>query len=65
MTRNHHIETPITSAEAFEDALATLVGSAIENDVNVRGAWEFETRDSTLEWDVNISELDRTSDGSA
>lgn len=60
MTSNQTIEMPITSSTAFESALATLVNSAVDNDVNVRGAWEFQTSGSTLEWDVNIAKLDRT-----
>lgn len=62
MTQNNHIEIPITSSKAFQQGLAMLVESAIENDVTVRGAWEFETPASAMEWDVNISEVDRTPD---
>ena len=59
MTNDRTIETPIRSSKAFESALAAIVESAVEEDVDVRGAWEFETRGSTLEWEVNVTELDR------
>jgi hypothetical protein len=59
MTSDHPIETPISSSKAFESALAAIVESAVAEGVDVRGAWEFETRGSLLEWEVNVSELDR------
>lgn len=62
MTRDHTIETPITDATEFQTALATIVESAIEEGVDVRGAWEFCTRGSILEWEVNVTELDRSAD---
>lgn len=62
MTRDTTIEMPISSSAAFETALALLVQSAVTEGVDVRGAWEFETDGSILEWEVQISELDR-SDG--
>lgn len=52
----------ITSATEFEAALAEVVEKAIEADVNVRGAWEFRTRGSTHDWEVEIIELAKYSD---
>jgi len=49
----------IPSAAEFESALADAVESAIENDVDVRGAWEFETDGSIHYWELNIVELAR------
>lgn len=57
MTRDYPSEMRITSAEEFEDALAAVVGTAIEEDVDVRGAWEFQTDGSTHNWEVEIVEL--------
>jgi hypothetical protein len=62
MTRDHTIDTPIASATQFEDALAAIVESAIEEGVDVRGAWEFKTDGSTHYWELNICELARQAD---
>jgi hypothetical protein len=56
MTRN------ISSAAEFESALADIVESAIENGVDVRGAWEFKTDGSTHYWELNVVELARRDD---
>jgi len=53
----------ITSSEEFEAALAAIIETAVEADVDVRGAWEFQTRGSTHDWDVNVTELARRPDG--
>lgn len=63
MTRDHTIDWPITEAEEFEAALAAIVESAVEKKVDVPGAWEFTTRGSTHDWDVEIVELARNEDG--
>ncbi|MBX0304537.1 hypothetical protein [Haloarcula salinisoli] len=47
----------VTSPDQFEAALAAIVETAIEADVDVRGAWEFQTRGSTHDWEVNVIEL--------
>ncbi|MFC6757358.1 MULTISPECIES: hypothetical protein [Haloarcula] len=52
----------INSAAEFESALADIVESAIENNVDVRGSWEFETEGSTHYWELNVVELARESD---
>ncbi len=47
----------ITSPDEFEAALAAIIETAIETDVDVRGAWEFRTDGSTHDWEVNVTEL--------
>mgnify|MGYP007039247309 CR=1 FL=1 len=59
MTRDQLRDVSITSADEFEAVLAEAVKRAIEADVDVRGAWEFQTRGSTHEWEVEIIELAR------
>lgn len=62
MTRYHLSDVPITTATEFEAVLAEAVEKAIEADVDVRGAWEFRTRGSTHDWDVEIIELAKRAD---
>jgi hypothetical protein len=47
----------ITTPEEFEEVLAAAVESAVEAGVDIRGAWEFQTRGSKHNWDVEIVEL--------
>lgn len=53
----------ITSTDEFEAALAAIIETAIEDGVDVRGAWEFQTRGSTHDWEVNVTELAKRPDG--
>ncbi|MDS0259952.1 hypothetical protein NDI56_11155 [Haloarcula sp. S1CR25-12] len=53
----------ITNPDEFEAALAAIIEIAIEDDVDVRGAWEFRTDGSTRDWDVNITELAKRFEG--
>lgn len=57
MTRDQLSDVQITTAEEFESVLAAAVEKAVHADVDVRGAWEFETRGSTHDWEVEIVEL--------
>lgn len=57
MTRDQLTDVTITSSEEFEAVLAGVVETAVEAGVDVRGAWEFETRGSTHEWELQIVEL--------
>ncbi len=59
MTRDLLRDVTITSEEEFEAVLAAAVETAIEADVDVRGAWEFRTRGSTHDWEVQVVELAR------
>lgn len=57
MTRNDLTDASITTGEEFEAALAAIIENAIHEDVDVRGAWEFETRGSTHHWELEVVEL--------
>ncbi|WP_049907288.1 hypothetical protein [Halovivax asiaticus] len=57
MTRNPLTDVSITSPGEFETVLAAAVETAIEANVDVRGAWEFETCGSTHNWEIEIVEL--------
>lgn len=62
MTHKKLRDVSITSADEFEAVLAEAVEKAIGEDVDVRGAWEFRTRGSTYDWEVEIIELARYPD---
>jgi hypothetical protein len=57
MTPDTHSDIAIESTDEFEAALAAIVETAILNDIDVRGAWEFETGGSTHRWEINVVEL--------
>lgn len=57
MTRDTLADVTVDSAEDFEALLASLVETAHGDGVDVRGAWEFQTAGSTLNWEVKIHEL--------
>jgi len=52
----------VTSPAEFESALAAVVEAAVTSGVDVRGAWEFQTRGSTHNWEINVTELAKRSD---
>ena len=62
MTRDTYPDIPTGSPEEFKQALATVVEMAIKDGVDVRGAWEFQTRGSTYNWEAEISELAKSFD---
>ena len=62
MTRDQLAEVPITNSDEFEAVLAEAIERAIMAGVDVRGAWEFQTRGSTHDWEVEIIELAKDSD---
>ncbi|MXR51033.1 hypothetical protein GRX03_05355 [Halovenus sp. WSH3] len=62
MTHEKLRDESIANADEFEAVLAEAVEKAIESDVDVRGAWEFRTRGSTHDWEVEIVELARRPD---
>lgn len=64
MTNDQFEDITIGTAEEFEAALAAVVETAIKEDVDVRGAWEFQTAGSTYDWEVEIVELARDTDES-
>lgn len=47
MTRDQPCDDPITSDDEFEAILSEAVEKAVGAGVNVRGAWEFQTNEST------------------
>ena len=63
MKDNYKSAVSITTSVEFEAALTAIVETAVEEGVDVRGAWEFQTRGSTHDWDVNVTELARRPDG--
>ena len=62
MTRDHLSDVEITSESEFEAVLIAAVEKAIIAGVDVRGAWEFETRGSTHNGELEIVERARGSD---
>ena len=62
MTHDQLRDVSITSADEFQAVLAEAVEKAVEADVDVRGAWEFRTDDSTHDWEVEVVELARYED---
>jgi len=63
MKDNYKSAVSITTSAEFEAALAAIVETAVEEGVDVRGAWEFQTRGSTHDWEVNVTELAKRPDG--
>ena len=57
MSRDDYSDISVSSPGEFEAALTAVVEAAVTNGVDVRGAWEFQTRGSTHNWEVEISEL--------
>jgi hypothetical protein len=57
MTCDQLDDVTITNADEFEAILAEVVEKAVKTEVDVRGAWEFQTRGSTYDWEVQITEL--------
>lgn len=57
MTRDQLQDVAFSSADDFEDVLAEAVERAIKQGIDVRGAWELQTRGSGLNWEVEIIEL--------
>lgn len=51
----------VTSPGDFQTALAAIIETAIEEGVDVQGAWEFRTEGSTRDWELNITELAKRS----
>lgn len=57
MTRDQLEDVQITNPDEFEAVLAEAIERAVVAGVDVRGAWEFQTRGSTHDWEVEIVEL--------
>lgn len=50
-------EWEISSTEEFDSALQLLLLSALENDLDIRGAWDFQNGQSYPDLEVLITEL--------
>lgn len=61
MTQNDLGNVRIATDES-RALLRELVEKAVLQDVDVRGTWEFSTRGSTYNWEVEVVELDKTFD---
>lgn len=59
MTADHLDDGSISDAAEFQAVLEETIERAVQADVDVRGAWEFETAGSTHLWEVEIVELAR------
>jgi hypothetical protein len=57
MTRDPLNGVSITTPEEFEEVLAAAIETAVKSGVDVRGAWEFQTRGSQYNWEVEVVEL--------
>lgn len=51
----------ITTEAAFEAALQSLLLSALENDLDVQGAWEYRNGQGFSDMEVLVTELVRSS----
>ncbi|MFB6070992.1 MAG: hypothetical protein ABEJ76_08200 [Halanaeroarchaeum sp.] len=50
-----HVPSHIDDEPTFERALAAVVRTATENDVDVSGGWAVHTDDGSPDWDVVIT----------
>lgn len=57
MTRDPLSDVRVTTPNEFEAVLSALAEKAIEENVDVSGTWEFATRGSTYNWEVEFVEL--------
>jgi hypothetical protein len=62
MTRDPLADVSIDSTDEFRAVLAAAVEKAVKANVDVRGAWEFRTKGSTHDWEVETIELARDDD---
>jgi hypothetical protein len=65
MTRNPLSDVSVDSPERFLSLLKILVEKATRSGVDVSGTWEFPTRGSVHNWEVEIVELDKEFDDRA
>lgn len=63
MTRDNPTSDSIASPQDFETVLADAIEKATAGGIDVRGAWEFQTQNSTHNWEVEIIELAKDLDG--
>lgn len=57
MTANFTADDDVSSPDEFEAALGKIVLSALQEGIDLRGAWEYRTDDGTPDLEVTIVEL--------
>lgn len=57
MTSDPVFDGEIESAADFEAALHTLLVTALANDVDPRGSWEYRSDGLPSDWEVMVAEL--------
>lgn len=53
-------DSPLESADAFADALRSLVRRAHDGGIDVEGGWECRTEAELPDWDVVVTEVETT-----
>jgi len=60
-TTQYSFDDEITTADEFEAVLGQLLLVALDNDVDIWGAWEYRSNDGTADLEAMVVELrDRT-----
>ncbi|QZX99250.1 hypothetical protein [Halobaculum rubrum] len=57
MTSDFTSDDEVPGTEEFEAALGRVVLTALENDIDLRGTWEYRTDEETPDVEVMIVEL--------
>ena len=57
MTNDSPSDDEISSADDFEAALGQIVLAALQNDVDLRGTWEYRTDGETPDVEIMVVEL--------
>lgn len=57
MTTDSTSNEEITTTEEFEVALGQIILAALQNDVDLQGAWEYRTEGETPDMEVMVVEL--------
>ena len=57
MTNDSPSDDEISSADDFEAALGQIVLAALQNDVDLRGTWEYRTDEETPDVEIMVVEL--------
>jgi hypothetical protein len=57
MTPTQLTDVTIDTAEDFESVLADAAELASESNIDIEGAWQFDTNRSTIHWEAEIYQL--------
>lgn len=57
MTIDYTPDDEMSSTEDFENALSRMILSALENDIDPRGTWEYRTEGTGSDMEIMIVEL--------